>query len=235
MTAENISIFLAGIATLAIFSFIIKENKLYRFFEHIFIGIASAWGIVLTFKNFLYPIILSPLLGLDRIPFPDGTYAEQYNNYNLLFLIPITFGLLYYTIYSARFAWLAQIAIGISLGAAGGLSFQGFFNQMLPQIESSMKPLVVFNSTGEFLLGSSLDNIIYVVTLLLVMTYFFFTFKKIGTNDSIQISARSMLMICFGAYFGSTVMARMALLVERIDFLLGDFASVLKNIIGGML
>jgi hypothetical protein len=32
-----------------------------------------------------------------------------------------------------------------------------------------------------------------------------------------------MLMGCFGAFFGSTIMARMALLVERLDFLIHDW------------
>ena len=30
-------------------------------------------------------------------------------------------------------------------------------------------------------------------------------------------------MVCFGAFFGSTVMARLSLLVERLQFLLGPW------------
>lgn len=42
-----LTIMLGGIATLAIFSFLIKENSFYRFFEHLFIGIAAGLGTVI--------------------------------------------------------------------------------------------------------------------------------------------------------------------------------------------
>ena len=48
-------IIIGGISTLAVFSFLIKENVFYRFFEHLFIGISAALGVILTFKNFLWP------------------------------------------------------------------------------------------------------------------------------------------------------------------------------------
>ena len=51
--AENLewwTIFIGGIATLAIYSFLIKENAFYRFFEHLFIGIATAITTSIAFR-----------------------------------------------------------------------------------------------------------------------------------------------------------------------------------------
>ena len=90
-------IFFGGICTFAIFSFLYKENSIYRFFEHFYIGIATSYGIIETIKNFLWPKVLSKLFGVNRIVFPDGTLAESYQTSNLLWLLPISFGLLYYT------------------------------------------------------------------------------------------------------------------------------------------
>jgi hypothetical protein len=42
-----LEITLVGIATLAIYTFLIRENILYRAFEHLFIGIARELGNVL--------------------------------------------------------------------------------------------------------------------------------------------------------------------------------------------
>ena len=39
-------------------------------------------------------------------------------------------------------------------------------------------------------------------------------------------------MICFGAFFGSTVMARLALLVERVQFIITDWVAALSNVVG---
>jgi hypothetical protein len=237
MTWALATTLVGGIATLAIFSFIFKENWLYRFFEHLFVGIASGWGVLVTLKNFLWPVVISPLLGLDRVQYPDGTWTEPYNNLYLLYLIPICFGLFYYTSYSARYSWLAKLVIGLSLGASAGLAFEGFFNQMLPQLQSSFKPLIVFfdettANAGQFDWFTSFNNALFVFTLLSVMYYFFFSFKNSSAIlGKVSVSGRYLMMICFGAYFGSTVMARMALLVERLQFLIGPWFEALRQVV----
>jgi len=228
------TILVGGVATLAIFSFIFKENAFYRFFEHLFVGIASGWGVFVTVKNFLWPVVISPMLGLDRMQYPDGTWSEPYNSLYLLYLLPAFLGLFYYTSYSSKYNWLAKLVIGLSLGASAGLAFEGFFNQMLPQLQGSFKPLIVFFSeesefSGKFDWYSSFNNALFVFTLLSVMYYFFFSFRKSSALLSkVSASGRYLMMICFGAYFGSTVMARMALLVERLQFLIGPWFQALK-------
>src|SRR5262245_14501689 len=137
MSWELATTLIGGIATLAIFSFVVKENPAYRFFEHLFIGIASGFGIIFTFTSFLWPQIVQPLLGLDIQTYPDGTLSQPYQPLVLLYLIPAAFGLLYYFILSARSAWLAKLVIGFTLGASGALTFKGFFNEMMPQVFSS--------------------------------------------------------------------------------------------------
>lgn len=227
------TVLVGGVATLAIFSFLIKENAFYRFFEHLFIGISAGLGVIVTLKNFLWPKILVPMLGLDVIQFPDGTALQPYNRGYLLYLLPMAFGLLYYFIYSRKYSWLAKLVIGVSLGASAGLAFQGFFNQMLPQLGSSFKPLLVFSDQG-FDGRQSIDNTIFVFTLLCVMYYFFFSFRRGSqTMERVATSGRWLMMLCFGAYFGSTVMARMALLVERLQFLLMDWFQALKFLMLG--
>lgn len=212
-----------GIATLAIYSFLIKENSFYRFFEHFFIGIAAGIAPVFAVKIFLWPKIIEPLLAYDIISYPDGTFSKVYSYWLLLYIVPALFGLLYYTIYFKRFSWMVKIVIGFSLGASAGLSFKGFFGEMLPQIFASFKPLLVF-SNGELDWASSVNNTVFVVTLLIVMSYFFFSFKQEGrAAKALGTSGRWLMMLCFGAFFGSTVMARLALLVERLQFLINDW------------
>lgn len=225
---ENLTILTGGIVTLAIFSFLIKENPVYRFFEHLFIGIATGFGVLFVFKNFLYIEIFAPMLGLDIMTFPDGTPTKEYQSAFLLYLIPMAFGLLYYFIYSKKYNWLAKLVIGFSLGASGGLAFKGFFNQFLPQISGSFKPLVVIMDNGGVDWLASFNNCFFVFTVIAVLYYFLFSNKQESkVAKSFNQSGRVLLMVCFGAFFGSTVMARMALLVERLQFLYFDFLTVL--------
>jgi hypothetical protein len=213
-------VFIAGISTFAVFSFLYRENPFYRFFEHLYIGIAAGWGIIVTVRNFLWPQVLKPLFGLDRAIFPDGTASVPYNEGYLLFILPMVFGLLFYFILSKRHSWLAQLVIGFELGFAGGLAFKGTFSEFLPQLFDSFRPLYVQGSVED-----SLANIVFVFVLLSSLTYFFFTFKRTpgGAIDRFSSIGRWMMMGCFGAFFGSTIMARMALLVERLDFLIHEW------------
>lgn len=231
-TMALLTILVGGISTLAIYSFLVKENSFYRLFEHIFIGVSAGLGAVLAIKNFLWPKVLVPMLGLDIIQYPDGTLSKPYQPWLLVYLIPMAFGMLYYFIYSRKHSWLAKLVIGFSLGMSGGIAFKGFFNEIIPQLVTSFKPLVVL-SEGAVQWGASLSNIIFVLTLLTVMYYFFFSFKLgAGVGPKISIAARWLMMICFGAFFGSTVMARLALLVERLQFLLTDWSSALAQLFG---
>lgn len=230
MNWEVATVLAGGFSTLAIYSFLIKENPFYRFFEHLFIGIAAGLVPVLTIKTFLWPEVFAPMFGFNAVQFPDGTYQEAPNRLYLLYLIPATFGLLYYFIFSQRYGWLAKLVIGFSLGYTATLSFKGFFTEMMPQIVSSFKPLVV-ESEGALDWGESLNNLVFVVTLVSVMYYFFFSFRgKREGQGQVSVIGRWLMMVCFGAFFGSTVMARMALLVERIQFLIGDWATAVMQV-----
>jgi hypothetical protein len=215
---------MAGVATLGIYTFLIKENPIYRFFEHLFIGIAAGFLPILTIKNMLWPKILEPMFGGSTVIFPDGSVYQPYESIYLIYLIPIAIGLFYYTIYLPKLSWLSRIVIGISLGFSAGLEFKGFFAEMIPQLSSSLKPLLVFSLGGEFLWKDSLSNCVFIATLTLVMWYFIFSIKRGGAATlNLNKAARWLMMICFGAFFGSTVMARMALLVERVNFLTNDW------------
>lgn len=225
------TIITAGVATLAIFSFLIKENPFYRFFEHLFIGISAGLISVQGIRYFLWPQILVPMLGLDIVTYPDGTTSKPYEPLLLLYVLPLLFGLLYYFIYSQRYAWLAKLVIGFSLGASAGLAFKGFFAEMLPQLASSFKPLVVMEG-GEVNYLQSVSNIIFIFTLLAVMYYFFFSIKADSSAEKkFSASGRWLMMVCFGSFFGSTVMARLALLVERLQFILIDWINAIRTVL----
>jgi hypothetical protein len=100
------------------------------------------------------------------------------------------------------------------------LAFEGFFNEYVPLVVDSFKPMIVISPHHGFLLVPTLENWLFLVSLVCVMTYFFYTFES--NNKGIQVASntgRWMMMITFGAFFGSTVMGRMALLIDRLQFL----------------
>ena len=231
MSWEIPGILIGGLCVLGIYSFMWRENPIYRFFEHLYIGVATGYGVVMAVSEFLWPKWLKPhLLDLDRAAW------ESYHWTSLLWLLPGIFGLLMYFILSRKRAWLAQIIIGVGLGWSGGLAFRGFFNEFLPQAIDSFRPLLAMHPGpgGGLDLKLTLENVLFALTLVCVMTYFFFGFEhnKPGIKQASALG-RWLMMITFGAFFGSTVMARMALFIDRLQFLSKDWLQSIETLVRG--
>ena len=227
-------IFIAGISTLAIFSFLYKENPVFRLFEHFYIGIAAGISVIVTIRTFLWTEVLRPMLGLNISPVPDPLYADDYNKMLLLYLLPMGFGLLYYFILSKKHSWIAQLPMGFGFGVSAGMAFEGTLNEMLPQIVDSFRPLLIVDASQALDWAGSLSNMVFIFTLVTAFSYFFFTFKS-SEHKVASVSARTgrwMMMGCFGAFFGATIMARMSLLVERLEFLINTWLPQLTLAIG---
>jgi hypothetical protein len=214
--SNPIGIWIGAIGTLALFSLIYRENWLYRLFEHMFIGLAAGYTIKAAWHNVLEPQWWDPMVAEGQWPWVFALFG----------------GLLFYTIFTRRFNWMSRISIGVLLGFAAGQAFQATANLYIPQIRGSFKPLWVTQSmlpagSGLTPLGQSLNNTLFVVIIVAVMTYFFFSFEQ--RNRAVQGTARTgrlMLMFAFGAIFGSTVMARMALLIDRVWFLMNGWLRI---------
>jgi hypothetical protein len=156
---------------------------------------------------------------------PDGTviYLDDlslYSGRKWYWILAVVAGLMFYTVYSKRYVWFSRLILAVMMGLFAGSAFKGFVTEMFPQISSSFKPL-----WGNHL--SPLDifnNLVFILTLLCVLMYFFFSFEH--KHTVVRGSARMgrwLLMICFGVIFGNTVMGRMSLFIERLMFLLHDW------------
>lgn len=229
-----IKLFVGVLATIGLYSVLYKENKLFRLFEHIFLGLAVGYALVAMWTETLYESWWLKLTG----SFDKHHHMTQVGYWPWISLLPI--GFLGYLVFSKKYNWMSRIPIGVILGLWAGQQVQVWFTQYGPQIANSMKPIVpntldpltrpeitgptlakISNTTY---LSQSIDNILFLVTLLSVMSYFLFSFEiKSKIIAGTQRTGRWLLMIGFGAIFGSTVMMRFALLIDRMSFIFIDF------------
>lgn len=232
-TYDLIAAWLAVASTLAIFSLLYRENPVYRLFEYIFLGVGAAYGATRLLQDAIIPDWWGPL--------SRGQWW---------WMVPFLIGLLYFTIYIPRLSWMARMLIGMLMGLAAGLQIQLVAITYFPQIRDSFRPLLpravpFYNAlmgrppiTGAgvevpeifarwlsplqwALLSDVVNNWVFIITLVAVMTYFFFSFEH--RNKPVASTARLgrwLLMISFGTMFGSTITARVALAVSRILFVL---------------
>ena len=214
-----------ALCTLGLYSVLYKENQIYRIFEHIFLGLATGYLLSQTWTDVLLP----------------KWWERMWDKGEWWFIFCLSFGLLYYFIYSKKNSWIARLIIGLFLGVTSGQAFQAYVNDYWPQIPGSFKPIIphpayTANITVEgaakavpvpALSGSdAINNVIFMVIVVCVLSYFFFSFEQ--KNPVIKTSARWgrwMMMFTFGAIFGATIMARLALLIDRMDFLINDFGQ----------
>jgi hypothetical protein len=130
---------------------------------------------------------------------------------------------------------MSRLVMMTMMGLAAGLSFREFFGTYMQQVGASFKPLIVVQRLpggGSDVAGSmlaSFTNILFVISLISVMTYFFFSFeqKKRVVRNTADLG-RWLMMIAFGAMFGSTVMARLSLFIGRLDFLFREWIHLIR-------
>ncbi|NIN06096.1 MAG: hypothetical protein GTN69_07415 [Armatimonadetes bacterium] len=199
-------IWIGAICTLAIYSILYRENPFFRLFEHIFVGLATGYWVQLIIVQIIVPQWGKPL-------FVEGKWYWTF---------AMLIGCMFYFIYSKRYVWIARWAMGLFIGFSAGLGIVAFVAEYIPQIVASFRPIVEW-SNGDF----HFDSLLVFITLIVVMSYFFFSIEH--KNRALSYSAKTgrwLLMIAFGAIFGNTVMARVSLFIDRVQFLLFDWLKL---------
>jgi hypothetical protein len=209
--STDIAVWLGALATLALYSILYRENAFYRAAEHIFIGLGTGYGIYMAWKTVLYPDWWQPMT-------EKGQWA---------WIFAFVAGMLYYAINTRRFVWMSRWIMITMLGLFSGLVFKDWTNTYLPQIAKSFKPLVLKPLEFPYI---NFTNLVFLITLVTVMVYFLFSFEH--KSKFVQRTAgtgRWLMMIAFGAIFGSTVMARMSLFIGRLYFLFHDWIHLIRS------
>lgn len=194
---------MAAVLTIAVFTFLYKDNPFYKFAEHIFVGIAAGYVVAIEYQNVFLPNLWRPLM------------AGQY-----VLVIPFLLGVLMFSRFTSRFNWLSRWAIGLMVGTFSGLAIIGFAQgDLVAQIQANMLPLRAHSLIDTF------SNCIIVVGLLVSLVYFFFSKEHKGVLGAAARLGIWFLMVSFGASYGFTVMARISLLVGRLLFLITDWPA----------
>jgi len=225
--AYTVGLWVAALLTLAIFSFLYRDNPAYRLAEAIVIGVSAAyWGVIGVWDSIV------PKLGgalahgwttayiLPNLPEPTAQsqvgmgIALAFGVLLLLRLVPAVGGIS---------VWTMAFIVGITAGAKIVSHVE---SDLLAQTVATMQPLVqpvdgtLWNVATVW---ASLPNVLVVIGVLCCLTYFFFSVEHKGVVGGAARVGIMYLMITFGAAFGFTVMGRVALLSQRVEFLLDDW------------
>lgn len=205
--ADLFPIWITVFFTLAIYTFLYRENLWFRLATAIYLGLATGYSITVDLK------------------YLRDQWSGMWTSSGLmmtLFAFAILVGLLWYFRFSKKYFYLYRWPLAIIVGTGIGMAMRTIiFAQFLTQIQGQVGlPLYVAGNA----LGS-LNNILIAVMVPCVLLYFWFT--GIGARRegvamrTIDTIARYTMMAGFGSAFGYTVLTRYSLFIGRCQYLLG--------------
>lgn len=201
MSFELFSNLVGAFFTLCIFSFLYKDNPFYQAAEQMLVGISLGYSLVVTYERVFIPYVWQPII----------------IKHQFFLVLPAILGILYLFRFSRKLGWLSRYPIAFSMMAVGAGVPMGIHASILVQMRQAMVPIETLNLF-----------LIFIGTIA-VLLYFFFSKAHSGVYGKFVNVGKWYMMIGFGASFGLTVMARISLLIGRIQFLVNDvFMNLFK-------
>ena len=217
--STDFGIWVGALLTLFIFSFLYKDNPLYKFAEHLFVGVSAAYYMVLNYWTVIDANLVAPLAAAFGGKLPGGAWQLQQGDYRALLVLPGLLGVLLFTRLFSRIDWLSRFSLALIIGVYAGLKTTGFAQgDLVAQVQASLQPLW---SAGHLL--ASLNAILFTVGLIASLLFFFYSREHKGLLGGVTRVGIWFLMISFGAGYGYTVMSRISLLIGRFQYLLEDW------------
>lgn len=221
---DTVGLWVAAALTLAILSFLYKDNVVYKMAEHIFVGVAAGYTLAYTFWQVFVPNLYDKLEALYTGNVPSGTQEWWWH---ALLHIPAFLGVLFFFRFSKNYSWLSRWSIAFLVGAYAGVNLTGYFqSDILIQTRATFVDLSPADFSENLFNSTIVRNSIILIGVLTSLTYFFFSKAHRGV---VGISARTgifFLMAAFGASFGYTVMGRISLFIGRLNFLFYDWLGL---------
>ena len=208
MILSIIGTWVAATLTIAILSFLFRDNPLYKVAEHLYVGISAGFAIIYTWAFDVYPMLIVAF----RDHIAAGNRLEAW-----ILAVPALLGVVMLSRSIPKIAWISRWPISFTIGIGAGLGLvaavQGY---LLPQISDTLRPLVTVN------------NLILFAGVISTLFYFYFSKEHRGALGVVSRVGIVFIMVAFGASFGYTIMARVSLLIGRFYFLLHDWLGVIR-------
>lgn len=224
---DTIGVWIAVILTLFVFSYLLGDNVLYRLAEHLFVGVAIGYAVIIAFHSVVAPKLLIPMI--------ESMSNQDWVRLTLL-AIPLLMGLLLLTKPIKLLSWLGNLSVAVLLGVGAALAISGaLLGTLLPQVDATAD---VTRSIERYGPGLGLfSGVVVLVGALGVLLHFYFGDSREGRMSRFRAwtiqtwggLGRWFILVAFAAILAATFMSRMSLLIGRVQFLL----DTMRELVGG--
>jgi len=223
--SNDLSIWVSAALTLMVFSFLFRDNPLYKTAEHIFVGVSAAYWMVIGFWTTFWPQVVVKLVpAAARVTRPDAIPGEP----DYTALIPLGLGLLMLSRLVPRWSWIGRWPTAFVIGTTAGYGLVRYIrSDFIFQIRATVGHGLVPTADGRWLWQESLAAVLILIGTLSGLVYFINTRRNTGSVGGVARLGLMFMLVTFGASFGSAVMARVALLIGRFQDLLGNWLGLI--------
>jgi hypothetical protein len=204
--AGTAATWLAAIVTVAVWAYLVGERRIFRLAQYLLAGLATGYLVLLAVRDVLLPRLVQPLLTE-----PLAT--------------PLLWVALVLVVIMAAARWLPRPVVGIPVAvlvaATAAFALGGaVVGTVLPQVAGAMvRPGSV---------ASAVDGGIALAISLLVLVAFVHGVPRGRVLGVTAGAGRWVLLAGIGGWLGFLVVSRLALVVDRVDFLLFDWIGLAR-------
>lgn len=199
--------------TIAILSYVIGDNPMYRLALHILVGVSAAFAVVVVIREVFGPVLSSIRTGEEATS-------------GLFWLIPLLMALLLLLKAFQRTAWLGNSGMAVLIGIGASVGLVGaIVGTLLPQI------LARYDRPGV--------GIIIAFLTILTLIYFFFT-GRLNQAGRVKMpewypytafAGRIIITITLAALFVAVVNTSFTLLIQRFAYYSTQIVEVFESIV----
>ena len=219
MEVETIGIWVAAALTIFIYSFLYRDNFFYKLAENLFVGVSAGYVGARLFNDVVLKKLVRPLF------LPEPGHLPDY----WLIIPSILSILILFKLSSGNYTWLARWPLSFVVGTGVGLMIVTYLvSNGLAQVAATINAFQGYADMDTFAWGRCrFNSLLLGLGVVTGLIYFFFSKEHKGfIFGSCARLGIWFLMVSFGAAFGYTVMARISLLIGRLQFLLYEWLKL---------
>ncbi len=199
--------------TIAILSFVIKDNPLYRLAVHVLVGVSAGYAVVIVINEVVLPLF-------DTLSHSTSLPVRLY------WIVPLILAALLLLKLIPRTAWIGNSAMAVIVGVGAAVGLLGaIVGTLLPQI------LVQYDDA---LLGIGIG-----LLAIIALAYFFFTARQSEQGLAkmpnwypyVGAAGRVVITMTLAGLFAGALNTSIVLLVQRVGFYMESFARIFEVIL----
>lgn len=198
--------------TLFIFSFVIKDNPLYRLAVHILVGVGAGYAVVVVTEQVLLPIA-------------ETVRDNPTDPVTFVWVVPLILAVLLLLKAVPRLAWLGNSAMAVIIGTGAAVGLVGaVVGTIWPQVTVRYE--------------NALIGLVVALLAICALVYFQFSARSSESNQPamprwykmIGFIGRGVITITLAGLFAGVLSTSLVLLAQRVGYFVESFANILATL-----